>query len=67
MHIHKSALDEDDDAFEAQLLERIEEMIERVVLETVFNLLGRFLDNKKSQRPPVCYRSDCQRRDEIPF
>lgn len=64
MHTHKSLLD---DAFEAQLMERIEEMIERIVLETVFDLLGRFLENKKSLRPPICYRSDCQRRDEIPF
>ena len=67
MPIHKTSVDEDGAAFEAQLMERIEDMIERVVLETVFNLLEKFLDNKKSLRPPVCYRSDCQRRDDIPF
>jgi len=62
----RSAMDENA-AFEAQLMDRIGEMIECVILETVFNLLGNFLDNKKNQRPPVCYRSDCKRRDEIPF
>ena len=67
MPIHKSSVDEDDAAFEAQLMKRIEDMIERVVLETAFDLLGKFLDNKKSLRPPICYRSDCQRRDDIPF
>lgn len=63
---HKSEHDEYV-ALEAQLIERIEELIERVFLETVFDFLNRILENKKNIRPPVCYRSDCQRRDEIPF
>lgn len=59
--------DDENRAIEAQLIERIEDLIERVFLETVFDFLNRMLENKKSIRPPVCYRSDCQRRDEIPF
>lgn len=66
MQSRKSALDQDDVAFEAQLTEKIEEMIERIILETVMNLMDRFLDTRKSLRP-VCYRSDCPKRDEIPF
>ena len=63
---HKSE-DDENRALEAQLVERVEELIERMFLETVFDFLNRMLENKKSIRPPVCYRSDCQRRDEIPF
>ncbi|BBO87612.1 hypothetical protein [Desulfosarcina ovata] len=54
-------------ALEAQLTERIEELIERLLLETAFDFLNRMLENKKNIRTPVCYRSDCHGRDKIPF
>lgn len=66
MKSHKSARDQVDASLTPQLQDKIEEMVERVVLETILNLLERFLDTRKLLRP-VCYRSDCKNRDEIPF
>lgn len=55
------------DALEAQMIERFEELIEQVILETFFGFLNRMAEHQKSQRPPVCYRSDCKDRDSIVF
>lgn len=63
----QSSLDDEYEALQSLMADRIGEMVEHVLLETIFDLLGRYLDKKKSGRPPVCYRSDCKYRDEIPF
>jgi len=60
-------LNMDDAVLEAQLMERIEKLIQQTILETIFDFLNQMIAHKKSLRPPVCYKSDCQNRDEIPF
>lgn len=58
---------EEYDAMEAQMIERIEELVEQIILETVFGFFNRMAEQKKSRRPPVCYRHHCKDRDDIPF
>lgn len=58
---------DEQDAMEAQMIDRIEELIEQVILETVCGFLNRMVERKKNRQPPVCYRLNCKDRDEIPF
>ena len=48
-------------------LDRIEGMLENLLLTTILNVLNQL--HKKQQRLPLplCYNTDCQSRDNIPF
>ena len=45
--------------------ERIATLLEQTLLDTVLSILCRLSEH---QRPlPICYKTDCSMRDDIPF
>ena len=47
--------------------QRIEKLLEQVLLDTVLSTLYKLAEIQKQKPRSVCYKSDCPARDEIPF
>lgn len=52
-------------------METIEEVLEELVLDAVISVLIKISERSqvfaKQYRPWKCYRTDCEKRDDIPF
>ncbi len=48
-------------------IQRITDLIEQVLIDTALSVLYRLAENKKLRPPVLCYKDDCQMRDNIPF
>lgn len=54
-------------SFNEQKMDRILAMLEQVVLDLVLSVLDRITEKHSNSPQCLCYRSDCQSRDDIPF
>jgi hypothetical protein len=57
----------DTEAFCEQKIERIEAMLEQLVLDTLLSVLYKISEKSKQLPRVVCYKTDCPGRDDIPF
>ena len=52
-------------------MDTIEEVLEELLLDAIISVLLKISERNqvlvKQYRPWKCYRTDCQKRDEIPF
>lgn len=52
---------------EARVMDHIEELLERMILDTIHGIFCRLSEKIKNLPPTVCYKDDCHKRDNIPF
>jgi len=57
----------EDDDLEAMLMDRIEDLFEKLILDMFLRILCRLSEKKQHLPPPLCYRTNCDMRDNIPF
>ena len=57
----------DTHAFNEQKMDRIQAMLEQIVLDTVLSVLDKITEKNDQAPQCVCYKSDCLMRDNIPF
>ena len=52
-------------------MDTIEEVLEELLLDAIISILLKFSERNqvlvKQYRPWNCYRTDCEKRDDIPF
>ena len=52
---------------EARMMDHIEELLERMVLDTIHGIFCMLSEKVKSMPSTVCYKNNCHMRDNIPF
>jgi len=58
---------QEDTAIKPQMMDRIEELLEQVILETFLKVLFNLSEMKINSPPPVCFKSNCSAREYNPF